>query len=90
MNNDLQTQVIADLTRRKKISRTYLRNLSPTEKIARLVDLQEQYYHLLVIREANGGRKIPEKWHKWHQARYENVEIYWEFLAESSIVNLWT
>ncbi len=76
MSNDLQTQVIADLTRRKKISRTYLRNLSPTEKIAKLVDLQEKYYNLLVIREANGGLKIPDKWQKWYQARYENVRIY--------------
>jgi hypothetical protein len=73
MNNNLQTEVIENLTTRKKTSREYLRNLSPTEKIAKLVELQEQYYAMLKIREQNGGRTIPEKWRKWHTARYENV-----------------
>ena len=73
MKNNLQTKVIADLKRRKKTSREFLRSLSPTEKIAKLVDLQEQYYKMLKIREQNGGRKIPEKWRKWHTARYENI-----------------
>ena len=71
MKNDLQTETIADLKRRKKTSREFLRNLSPTEKIAKLVDLQEQYYQMLEIRERNGGRAIPEKWRKWHTARNE-------------------
>ncbi|MGI8642096.1 MAG: hypothetical protein ACR2MG_19365 [Pyrinomonadaceae bacterium] len=75
MKNSLQTEVIADLKRRKKTSREYLRSLSPAEKIAKLVDLQEQYYQTLVIRETNGGRKIPEKWRKWHEARYENADV---------------
>ena len=73
MKNSLQTEVIADLERRKKTSRKYLRSLSPAEKIAKLVDLQERYYKMLVAREKNGGRPIPEKWQKWHKARYENV-----------------
>jgi len=73
MKNDLQMEVIADLKRRKKTSREFLRNLSPSEKIARLVDLQQRYYEMLEVRQRNGGRKIPEKWRKWYQARYENV-----------------
>ena len=73
MNNDLQTEVVEDLNRRKKRSREFLRNLTPAEKIAKLVDLQEHYYQTLSIREAGGGRAIPDKWRKWHKARYENV-----------------
>ena len=73
MKNNLQTEVVADLKRRKKTAREHLRSLSPAEKIARLVDLQEQYYQMLVAREKNGGRPIPERWRKWHKARYENA-----------------
>ena len=72
MNNKLQDEVIEDLNRRKKVSRNYLRSLSPLEKIEKLVQLQEQYYQMLLIREQNGGRPIPEKWQKWHKARFEN------------------
>jgi len=75
MKIDLQTEVIADLKQRKKTSREYLRSLSPAEKIAKLIDLQERYYQTLVIREQNGGRKIPEKWQKWQKARYENKNV---------------
>ena len=71
MKNDLQTEIIDDLKKRKTTSREFLRSLSPEEKIVRLVELQEQYYKMLEIREQNGGRKIPEKWRKWHKARYE-------------------
>ena len=71
MKNNLQTEIIEDLTRRKKTSREFLRNLPPEEKIAKLVELQERYYQMLKAREENGGRKIPEKWQKWHKARYE-------------------
>ncbi len=56
MKNNLQTKIIADLKQRKKTSREYLRSLSPAEKIAKLVDLQERYYQTLVVREAKGGR----------------------------------
>jgi hypothetical protein len=69
--DNLQAEIIADLTRRKKISRDHLRSLSPEEKIAQLVVLQERYYQFLVAREKNGGRPIPEKWRKWHKARHE-------------------
>ena len=72
MNNKLQDEIIEDLNTRKKVSRNYLRSLSPLEKIEKLVQLQEQYYQMLLIREQNGGRPIPEKWRKWHKARYEN------------------
>ena len=72
MKNNLQAEVIKDLTERKKTSRNYLRSLSPLEKIEKLVQLQEQYYQMLLIREQNGGKPIPEKWRKWYQARFEN------------------
>ena len=70
---DNQSEVIKDLTKRKKVSRDYLRSLSPIEKIEKLVQLQEQYYQMLVIREQKGGRPIPEKWRKWYRARFETA-----------------
>ncbi len=73
MKSNLQSEIINDLTRRKRISREYLRSLSPSEKIAQLVALQEKYYQMLLVREQNGGRPIPERWRKWHEARYENL-----------------
>lgn len=72
-NKDLQQEIIDNLKKRKKTSREFLQNLSPEEKIAKLVELQERYYEMLKTREQNGGRAIPEKWRKWHTARYENV-----------------
>ena len=63
-------ETIQDLKRRKKIFREHLRNLSPTEKIEKLIELQHHYYELLSIREQNTGRPIPEKWRKWYQARF--------------------
>ena len=71
MNDDLQNEIIADLKKRKRTSRDFLRTLSPSKKIAKLVDLQDQYYQMLKARKQNGGREIPEKWRKWHKARYE-------------------
>ena len=50
----------------------FLRSLSLAEKFAKLVELQE-HYQMLKVREQNGGRKIPAKWHKAHKARSENV-----------------
>lgn len=73
MKNNLQNEIIEDLNRRKKTSREYLRALTPLEKIEKLVQLQEQYYQMLAIREQNGGRPIPEKWRKWHKARFEII-----------------
>jgi hypothetical protein len=71
MKNNLE--VIKDLNNRKKTSRSYLRSLSPIEKVEKLVQLQNQYYQFLLIREQNGGKPIPEKWQKWHKARFETV-----------------
>ncbi len=73
MSNKLQTEVVEDLKRRKKVSRSYLRSLSPLEKIEKLVQLQEQYYQILEIREQNGGGPIPEKWQKWNRARFQDA-----------------
>lgn len=72
MKNDLQAEIIEDLKRRKKRSREFLRSLSPIEKIAKLVELQKQYYAMLKVREQNGGRAIPERWRKWRAARCES------------------
>lgn len=73
MKNNSQAEVIKDLTERKKTSRSYLRSLSPLEKIEKLIQLQEQYYQMLLIREQNGGKPIPQKWRKWHKARFETI-----------------
>lgn len=78
MKNKLQSKVIEDLKKRKKTSRKYLRSLSPLEKVEKLVQLQEQYYQMLFLREQNGGRPIPEKWRKWHKARFETDENKYE------------
>ncbi len=69
-HDKLRDESVADLSRRKTISRQYLRSLSPAEKIAKLVALQEQYYQMLLLREKTGGRPIPEKWQKWFMARH--------------------
>jgi hypothetical protein len=73
VENKSQNKIISDLRRRKASSHEYLRSLTPTEKIAMLFNLQEQYYQMLVARENNGGKPIPEKWRKWHKARSESV-----------------
>lgn len=61
---------IAELSKRKEISRSFLRSLSPEAKIVRLMNLQEQYYEMLAVREAKGGKPIPSRWKKWHAARH--------------------
>ena len=63
-------QADKDLDVRKVESRAYLRSLSSDEKVARLVQLQEQYFSMLKIRAANGGKQIPESWQKWFTARH--------------------
>lgn len=75
MSSQFDTEIIENLKNRKKTSREYLRSLSPLEKIEKLVNLQEQYYQMLLIREQNGGRPIPEKWRKWYKARYESFPV---------------
>ena len=73
MKNSLKSEVIKNLNNRKKSSRSYLRSLSPLEKVEKLVQLQEQSYQMLLIREQNGGKPIPERWRKWYQARFQTV-----------------
>lgn len=63
---------IAEITKRKNISRAHLRSLSPEAKIFQLIELQERYYEMLSIREKNGGKPIPAKWKKWRKARYSD------------------
>jgi hypothetical protein len=57
------------LNENKKNFRRFVRNMSPTEKIRRLEQLQHRYYSLLVAREKNGGRPIPAEWKRWAQAK---------------------
>ena len=61
---------ISELTKRKEESRAFLRSLSPDEKVAKLIELQEQYYSVLALREANGGKPIPSEWRKWFASRH--------------------
>ena len=68
-NIELEKAGYEDLKQRKTNLRNYLRSLSPTEKIVQLELLQKRYYALLRTREANGGRKVPEKWQKWNEAQ---------------------
>ena len=75
---DEQNEIIFNLIFCKQFTRGYLRSLSPLEKVEKLVQLQEQYYQMLFLREQNGGRPIPEKWRKWHKARFETDENKYE------------
>lgn len=73
MSNKPEHESADALNLRKRISRNFLRSLSPVEKVERLVLLQEQFYPTLAIREQNGGKPIPEKWRKWRIARPEDI-----------------
>lgn len=66
---------VVELSRRKSISREYLRSLSPSEKVEMLAQLQEQFYQFLSIRAANGGKPIPDEWQKWYRARFQYSEM---------------
>ncbi len=63
-------ETVKDLVDRKAESRAFLRSLSPEDKIARLVDLQQQYFSVLKAREASGGKPVPSEWQKWYEARH--------------------
>jgi hypothetical protein len=65
------TSSTTELSRRKRISRQYLRSLSAKEKIEKLAQLQGQYFQFLSIRAANGGKPIPDEWQKWYRARLQ-------------------
>jgi hypothetical protein len=60
---------IRELRRRKRVSRNYVRNMSPTEKILQLEELQERCYELMEIREQNGGLPVPDNWKRWRKAQ---------------------
>ena len=53
--------VTQELAKSKSVARAYLRSLPLEEKIARLIDLQEQYYEMLKLCALNGGSPIPAK-----------------------------
>ena len=57
------------LAERKKKYRDYVRNMPLSERLRNLEELQEQSYEILRIREANGGRPIPEDWQRWAKAQ---------------------
>lgn len=67
--NNPQEAVIADLTRRKAVSRAHLRSLPLDQKLEELDRLQENYYSMLELREHSGGKPIPARWRKWREAR---------------------
>ena len=69
LSKSRQEAVIADLTRRKSVSRTYLRSLPLAQKLEELERLQENYYSMLELREKTGGKPIPERWRKWRETR---------------------
>ena len=68
---DEQLEYVFNLRFNQQFPQGYFHSLSPLEKIEKLVQLQEQYYQMLLIREQNGGRLIPKKWQKWYKARFE-------------------
>jgi len=61
------------LVERKRRYRSYIRSLPLTERLRQLETLQEQSYEILRIREANGGRPIPEGWRRWANAQEDVV-----------------
>jgi hypothetical protein len=69
MTTNFEQEVIEDLKRRKAVLRRHLLNLSPTEKIQELENLQRRNYEILKELEKNGGRKVPEIWEKWRSAQ---------------------
>jgi hypothetical protein len=57
------------LAEQKKKYRMYARNMPLIERLRQLEELQERSYEILRIREANGGRPIPEDWKRWARAQ---------------------
>ncbi len=49
--------------------RARVRNLSLVERLRQLEELQQQNYEILSIREANGGKPIPDGWKRWAKAQ---------------------
>ena len=57
------------LPTQKQKYRDYARNLPLSERLRQLERLQERNYEILRLREANGGRPIPEGWRRWADAQ---------------------
>jgi hypothetical protein len=53
----------------KEKYRSYVRNLSLSDRLRQLEDLQAQSYEILRIREANGGVPVPAGWRRWAEAQ---------------------
>lgn len=70
MNLDTKTNSrVAMFVEQKRKYREYVRNMSLPDRLRRLEALQEQTYEILRIREANGGKAIPEDWQRWARAQ---------------------
>lgn len=61
------------LAEQKKEYRARVRSLPLSDRLRQLEALQEQSYEILRIREANGGRPIPEAWRRWAKAQADLV-----------------
>lgn len=72
MNSNTETNSsVAMLVEQKRKYREHVRNMSLSDRLRRLEALQEQTYEILLIREANGGKPIPEGWQRWKKAQKE-------------------
>lgn len=68
-SNSKANPSVAMLVEQKKKYREYMRNMSLSDRLRQLEALQEQTYEILRIREANGGKAIPEGWQRWAKAQ---------------------
>jgi hypothetical protein len=57
------------LAEQKQRYRAYARNMPLSDRLRQLETLQEQSYEILRIREANGGKPVPEDWQRWARAQ---------------------
>jgi len=57
------------LVEQKRKYREHIRNMSLSDRLRQLEALQEQTYEILRIREANGGKPIPDGWQRWARAQ---------------------
>lgn len=67
---DSQAEYVEYLVLQKYKTRYRFSNMTPDEKIARLLQIQEKIYSILAYREIIFGRPIPRKWQQWHGARH--------------------
>lgn len=57
------------LIEQKKTYRAHVRTLPLSDRLRQLETLQEHSYEILCIREANGGKPVPEGWRRWARAQ---------------------